>query len=52
MSLHFVDYAFTAPSEPRDKDSFGLDNRGRMMLVPIENFGALVTMMNEIYAAG
>ncbi|KAK0204223.1 p21-C-terminal region-binding protein-domain-containing protein [Desarmillaria ectypa] len=52
-SIHAVDYAFsTSPNEPRDKESFGLDNRGRMMLVPAENFAALVGKMSEAYAVG
>ncbi|KAE9396536.1 hypothetical protein BT96DRAFT_1021325 [Gymnopus androsaceus JB14] len=34
-STHTLDYPFTsAPPEPRDQESFGLDTRGRLMLVP------------------
>jgi protein BCP1 len=50
-SLHTVDYPFTATSpEPRNSESFGLDIRGRMMLVPFEKFEGLVEKMNETYA--
>ncbi|KIK65956.1 hypothetical protein GYMLUDRAFT_38423 [Collybiopsis luxurians FD-317 M1] len=50
---HTIDYAFTtAPSEPRDSESFGLDTRGRLMLVPFEHFEGLVKGMNEAYAVG
>ncbi|RDB24579.1 Protein bcp1 [Hypsizygus marmoreus] len=49
-SLHSIDYTFSAPAEPREKDSFGLDTRGRIMLVPAEQFPELVAKMNEAYA--
>ncbi|KAF8060830.1 p21-C-terminal region-binding protein-domain-containing protein [Lyophyllum atratum] len=49
-SVHSVDYQFTTAAEPRDKDSFGLDTRGRMMLVPADRFVELVAKMNEVYA--
>jgi protein BCP1 len=53
FAIHSVDYAFTtAPTEPRDKDSFGLDTRGRMMLVPADRFPQLVNKMSEVYAVG
>ncbi|KAF9074037.1 p21-C-terminal region-binding protein-domain-containing protein [Rhodocollybia butyracea] len=45
-----LDYPFTtAPTEPRDSESFGLDTRGRLMLVPIEHFEGLVQNMSEVY---
>lgn len=51
-ALHSLDFAFTStPSEPRDVDSFGLDIRGRMMLVKSERMSALVTAMEEAYKA-
>ncbi|KAJ4485309.1 p21-C-terminal region-binding protein-domain-containing protein [Lentinula aciculospora] len=52
-SSHIIDYAFTAaPIEPRDSESFGLDTRGRLMLVPFEHFENLVQTMSEAYAVG
>ncbi|KAF7982436.1 hypothetical protein HWV62_28571 [Athelia sp. TMB] len=49
-ALHTLDFAFTStPSEPRDADSFGLDVRGRMMLVKAERMGELVIAMEEAY---
>ncbi|GLB36746.1 hypothetical protein LshimejAT787_0310330 [Lyophyllum shimeji] len=44
-SVHTVDYQFTNAAEPREKDSFGLDTRGRMMLLPAERFPALHTRL-------
>lgn len=50
FALFSIDYTFNAAVPgPRDKESFGLDNRGRMMLVPIEKLPELVAKMNEIY---
>ncbi|KAF5311395.1 hypothetical protein D9758_018563 [Tetrapyrgos nigripes] len=50
-SAFTVDYPFDAsPNEPRNKESFGLDTRGRMMLVPAEKFEGLVVKMGEVYA--
>ena len=50
-SIHSVDYAFTAANtEPREKDAFGLDTRGRLMLVPADRFAALVDKMSDVYA--
>ncbi|KAJ3485130.1 hypothetical protein NLI96_g5186 [Meripilus lineatus] len=46
---HVADYSFSS-SEPREKDSFGLDVGGRMMLVPIENLPHLIKSFNETYA--
>ncbi|KAJ3785414.1 p21-C-terminal region-binding protein-domain-containing protein [Lentinula aff. detonsa] len=52
-SSHAIDYAFTAaPVEPRDSESFGLDTRGRLMLVPFENFEKLVQTMSEALTIG
>ncbi|KAJ7596518.1 p21-C-terminal region-binding protein-domain-containing protein [Mycena floridula] len=49
-SSHALDYTFIAASpEPRDQESFGLDTRGRMMLLPIEKFPDMVTKMGEVY---
>ncbi|KAH8825140.1 p21-C-terminal region-binding protein-domain-containing protein [Flagelloscypha sp. PMI_526] len=50
-AAHTLDYKFTnANSESRNKESFGLDNRGRMMLVPWDQFGPLVQKMLQVYA--
>lgn len=49
-ALHTLDFAFTStPSEPRDADSFGLDVRGRIMLVKSERMGDLAVAMEETY---
>jgi len=51
MSMHTLDYKFTrAPPEPREKDSFGLDTRGRMMLLTADRFPELVARITEAYA--
>ncbi|KNZ71530.1 Protein bcp1 [Termitomyces sp. J132] len=47
-SIHSVDYRFKVDSEPREKDSFGLDTRGRIMLVPGERFPELIAKMSEV----
>ncbi|KAL0578834.1 Mss4p nuclear export [Marasmius crinis-equi] len=53
VSSSCADYKFTtAPSEPRDKESFGLDTRGRVMLVPSTRFEELVNRISEAYAVG
>ncbi|KAF9261954.1 hypothetical protein L218DRAFT_904817 [Marasmius fiardii PR-910] len=50
VSNYWADYKFTtAPNEPRDKESFGLDTRGRVMLVPASRFQELVDRMDEAY---
>ncbi|KAG6854206.1 hypothetical protein C0991_009519 [Blastosporella zonata] len=49
-SIHSVDYHFTTAAEPREKDSFGLDTRGRIMLIPAERFPELIAKMSEVYA--
>ncbi|TFK41578.1 p21-C-terminal region-binding protein-domain-containing protein, partial [Crucibulum laeve] len=50
-AVHSLDYKFTtSPPEPREKDSFGLDNRARMMLVPTANFRDLIGRMLQVYA--
>ncbi|KAJ3926144.1 MAG: p21-C-terminal region-binding protein-domain-containing protein [Lentinula lateritia] len=52
-SSHAIDYAFTAaPAEPRDSESFGLDTRGRLMLLPFVKLDTLVQTMSEAYAVG
>jgi protein BCP1 len=33
-------------------DAFGLDMRGRMMLVPADRFPYLVDKISEVYAVG
>ncbi|KAK7019726.1 Mss4p nuclear export [Paramarasmius palmivorus] len=52
-SSHSVEYKFNnAPPEPRDNESFGLDTRGRLMLVPISRFEGLVAQISQAYAVG
>jgi protein BCP1 len=46
---HSQNYSFTS-AEPREKDAFGLDTGGRMMLVPAEKFRELVDNLCEAYA--
>jgi len=53
FSMHSVEYAFTtASAEPRERDAFGLDTRGRMMLVAADRFAQLIDKMSEVYAVG
>jgi protein BCP1 len=52
FSLHSLDYKFTnQESESRDKESFGLDVRGRMMLISMDRFEEMVNRMGQVYAA-
>ncbi|KAH8101471.1 p21-C-terminal region-binding protein-domain-containing protein [Cristinia sonorae] len=48
FATHTIDYSFTT-AQPREKDSFGLDLGGRMMLVPADRFAQLVTALNEAF---
>ncbi|EGN92707.1 hypothetical protein SERLA73DRAFT_65334, partial [Serpula lacrymans var. lacrymans S7.3] len=48
MASHSVDYAFTN-SQPREKESFGLDTGGRMMLVPASRLQELVDTLANVY---
>ena len=49
---HSLNYSFdNAPREKRDAETFGIDNRGRIMLMPIEHFEELVRRMGETYVA-
>jgi len=50
FSTYSIDYQFSSAPEPRERDSFGLDTRGRIMLVPAEKFPELVVKVNEVYA--
>ena len=50
-ATHTVTYAFT-DAPPRDAESVGLDVAGRAMLVPAEEFKALVKHIEETYAVG
>ncbi|KAF9446785.1 hypothetical protein P691DRAFT_707922 [Macrolepiota fuliginosa MF-IS2] len=52
LSLHSLDYRYSnASNEPRENDSFGLDLRARMMLLPADRFEALVQKLQEVYSA-
>ncbi|KAF8634100.1 hypothetical protein AX15_001068 [Amanita polypyramis BW_CC] len=45
-----MDYKFDKmPEGPREKDAFGLDTRGRLMLVRAGKFEDLVKRMSEVY---
>jgi len=48
VASHTLDYSFSS-AEPREKDSFGLDTGGRMMLIPADRFQELVASLNEAY---
>jgi protein BCP1 len=48
LSSHTHSYTFTS-SKPREKDSFGLDTGGRMMLVEAGRLPELIGMMAEKY---
>ncbi|KAG7090595.1 hypothetical protein E1B28_009700 [Marasmius oreades] len=51
LASYCADYEFNrAPSEPRDKESFGLDTRARVIIVPVSRFEELVKRMNAAYA--
>jgi len=49
LASHTIDYSFTH-HETRDADAVGADTAGRLMLLPAEQFDALVTSMSEKYA--
>ena len=46
FAVHTLDYSFTN-TEPREKDSFGLDVGGRMMLLPANKLPQLIEALNE-----
>ncbi|KAJ6518645.1 p21-C-terminal region-binding protein-domain-containing protein [Mycena sanguinolenta] len=48
-ALHSICYPFSTSPEPRDADSFGLDIRGRLMLVEASRLEDLVAKMAEVY---
>ncbi|KAJ7288545.1 p21-C-terminal region-binding protein-domain-containing protein [Mycena rebaudengoi] len=49
-ATHTLSYAFSsAPPESRDADSFGLDVRGRLMLLDAQRWDSLVARMGEVY---
>ncbi|KAF7437483.1 Mss4p nuclear export [Pleurotus ostreatus] len=49
---HTLNYSFdNAPREKRDAETFGIDNRGRVMLVPVERFEELIRRMGDTYVA-
>ncbi|KAG6877335.1 hypothetical protein C0992_010245 [Termitomyces sp. T32_za158] len=49
-SLHSIDYRFKQDTEPREPDSFGLDVRARLMLVPAHKLPEIIEHMSEAYA--
>ncbi|KAK7468324.1 Mss4p nuclear export [Stygiomarasmius scandens] len=50
FAQHEINYPFSSQPEPREKDSFGLDTRGRLMLVSADKFEEMVGKMGEVYA--
>jgi len=47
-----MDYVFDkAPEEPRERDAFGLDTRGRLMLARADKLEELVARMSDVYKA-
>ncbi|KAJ7725973.1 p21-C-terminal region-binding protein-domain-containing protein [Mycena metata] len=48
-ALHALSYPFSSSTEPREPDSFGLDVRGRAMLVEAGRWESLVARMSEVY---
>ncbi|KZT08998.1 uncharacterized protein LAESUDRAFT_742221 [Laetiporus sulphureus 93-53] len=48
IALHSLDYKFTH-SQPREQGAFGLDQGGRMMLVPAARLRELVTVLTGAY---
>ncbi|KAJ7935409.1 p21-C-terminal region-binding protein-domain-containing protein [Mycena leptocephala] len=48
-ALHALSYPFSTSPEPREPDAFGLDVRGRLMLVDATRWEALVARMGEVY---
>ncbi|KAM6497776.1 p21-C-terminal region-binding domain containing protein [Amanita muscaria] len=50
LAEYSMDYKFDkAPEGPREKESFGLDTRGRVMLLRAEKFEELVKKMTQVY---
>ncbi|KAF8642846.1 hypothetical protein AX16_009354 [Volvariella volvacea WC 439] len=49
FATHTLNYPYSNNNEPREKDSFGLDVRGRVMLVPGGRFEELITRMQAEY---
>ncbi|EIM92015.1 uncharacterized protein STEHIDRAFT_136065 [Stereum hirsutum FP-91666 SS1] len=47
-ALHGQEYSFTN-TQPREKDAFGLDLAGRMMLITAEKLPELINTMSETY---
>jgi protein BCP1 len=46
---HTLDYSFTnAPA--RDKEAFGLDTGGRIMVMPFANLAGFVSAISQAYA--
>ncbi|THH17141.1 hypothetical protein EW146_g3611 [Bondarzewia mesenterica] len=49
FALHTLEYPFTG-AQPREKDSFGLEQGGSMMLMPADKLPELIARMSEAYA--
>jgi protein BCP1 len=50
VAAHTIDYSFTHAT-PRDKESFGLDTGGRMMLVAADQLAVFAQTIGDVYAA-
>ncbi|TFK57727.1 hypothetical protein OE88DRAFT_1618886, partial [Heliocybe sulcata] len=48
FASHTLDFSFSN-AQPRDKESFGLETGGRIMLVPASNLPPLIAALNEAY---
>jgi len=48
FAIHTIEYSFTT-AQPREKDSFGLDLGGKMMLVSADRYPQLVSALNETF---
>ncbi|KAJ7175426.1 p21-C-terminal region-binding protein-domain-containing protein [Mycena filopes] len=48
-ALHALSYPFSSSPEPREPDAFGLDVRGRVMLLDATRWEPLVARMSEVY---
>jgi hypothetical protein len=50
FASHSITYSFNKNNGPRDKDSFGIETGGRVMLVPFDKFNELIARMSHAYA--
>ncbi|TCD71444.1 Mss4p nuclear export [Steccherinum ochraceum] len=48
FATHSIDYSFTT-AQPREKESFGLEMGGKMMLVPADRYSRLAATLSETF---